>query len=779
MYPNMEYLEKIKNFSDFSVLNEDLLHGEQSVCNRAFVNSGTITFDYKDGTKKEVQPEEIIKAVNDAIMYMNSEYPRTFEFANQTLNIIYLAHSSRYQTMAVDKNMNLYLNAGFVYNVLKMDKILIAAVLMHEVFHALFNHIERGVNWLAAKGKAKNPQNWHDTNLAADVEVNQTLVRIGLIDEDRLKNEICGMYLDNKHFKGTNTAVLPMETVLNNEDFMNKLRSMCPPPPDPSQPPKNNQTIKTTKEWDEGYKDAWNKIAGLIKKYGYEKVWQKLQDAGLINAVGEIYKDKNIDDIKNLKFLQVKSYEDFINESLEIPQDDKYKTYDDGYISAFEKLVDKLSKAMYPQDGDGNGMGGDEGQNGPDIESGLKNDDLDQIDLPNQSKSKKKSEDQKKGVPENMKNNDDSDVPDKKDEKDKDKAKSAGQGGKGKDDEDLTDDDFDKLADDINKKTQGGSQKISTQQEISIGGTGSFEETGATDDDLKEAGYSDEDIAKINEVRKSNEKNNSTAKLEKIRDRVRRESTGIIKKYLDAIEIESNKYKNLWKDILESFMSQKTRRAGNDKSNGQNDWIRKKSIARGEYGIHHAKTAQDPQDINVYVDVSGSVDEKLLEIICKSLVIFAKEFKYSGINICPWATSSNGVFKVEEFSKMKESEITSKILKIVSAGISQCGGGTDVDAAIDAMIDVVDESLNNPEKKKKDDVHIIITDGWFDYRNVENTIRQRIKASTGRDDVAEKAPENTFWMIYDMDEESRKGWTNEIKKGTLIFINSEVVKNNG
>ena len=54
-----------------------------------------------------------------------------------------------------------------------------------------------------------------------------------------------------------------------------------------------------------------------------------------------------------------------------------------------------------------------------------------------------------------------------------------------------------------------------------------------------------------------------------------------------------------------------------------------------------------------------------------------------------------------------------------------------------------------------------------------------IKREIGRNDVAETAPENTFWMIYDAPESYREQWKNEIKKGTLIFINSEVVKNNG
>ena len=188
----MRELVNIKHYDDYiNVLNEDLIHGEQSALNRAFMNGGPIKF--ADGSS--VTPKEIVNAVNSALMWLNSEFSRTFTFAKNTLNIIYLPHSNKIKTMAVDGNMNLYMNVGFIYHQLKMDKELIAAVIMHEVFHALFDHIDRGKNWLMAKGKSVTPETWHDTNLAADVEVNRTLVRIGLIDENRLINEIEGMYL--------------------------------------------------------------------------------------------------------------------------------------------------------------------------------------------------------------------------------------------------------------------------------------------------------------------------------------------------------------------------------------------------------------------------------------------------------------------------------------------------------------------------------------------------------------------------------------------------------
>ena len=791
----MRKLLNIKDYDTFveHLLDESLLDGSQSACNKAFLNLGTITF--ADGSS--VTAREIVQVVEDALAYLRSEYRKTFIFGDETLNIVYLAHSKKYKTMAVDSHMNMYLNAGFVFHNLKMDKILIASVILHEVFHALFNHIERGKNWLVAKGKPNNKQNWHDLNLAADVEVNRTLTKIGIIDEDRLINEIHGIYL-----KSDTRDIVPMEQILDDEELMNKLRSMCPPPADPEQAVK--ETIQTTEEWDQGYKDAWTKIADLIKKYGYKKVWQKLQDEGIINSVGDITSKKVIDDMKGLEFLQIKSYNEFINEGVE---EKPGQTYEDGYNTAFGKLINSIRQAIEGKDGEE----GYPGPQGPQIKSNLKNDDLPQIELPlppggdggqggdgtpenikntNPEKNKNNSND-------NENDGDGQDGQDGQESNDHQKGqKQSGKGGQGKSSDQLTDGDVNKLADDIerreshkgisdaefgDKKQKSGSgegQKETDKK--SIGGTGSFQEEGLSDDELRESGYSDGDIEEINKTREKNKSKNSKERLEEVIEKQKKalSSGHILKKYLDVIEVESAKYKNVWKKILDKFLAKRTRRAGKDKATGSNDWLNKKHIARGEYGIHHKKQSQDPQDINVYVDVSRSVDEELLEIICQSLVVYMETYQYSGINICPWASVNNGVFSVDPSKYKDKKQVVKEILAIVSTGEEQCGGGTESKAAISAILDGVEKSLDDKKKKIKDDVHIVITDGYFDYQGIEAKMKASIKNAFGRGDVSDIVPKNTFWMLYDTDESYREGWEKEIQKGTLIFINTEVVKKN-
>lgn len=802
----MMKLTNIKDYDSYveHLLDESLLDGSQSACNKAFLNLGTITF--ADGSS--VTSREIVQAVEEALAYLRSDYRKTFIFGDETLNIVYLAHSNKYKTMAVDAHMNMYLNAGFVFHVLKMDKILIASVIMHEVFHALFKHIERGKNWLVAKGKPQNEQTWHDTNLAADVEVNRTLTKVGIIDEDRLINEIQGIYL-----KSDTRDIVPMEQILDNEELMNKLRSMCPPPVDPEQAVK--ETIQTTEEWDQGYKDAWTKIAELIKKYGYKKVWQKLQDEGIINSVGEITSKKVIDDMKGLEFLQVKSYNEFINEGVE---EKPGQTYEDGYNTAFGKLIETIKQAIEGNYGGEEGEG--QGQQGPQIKSNLKNDDLPQIELPLPPGGNGGQGGD--GAPQNIKNtnpddnksnsngdsqDDSSQDGNSQDNSDHQKGqKQSGKGGQGKSSDQLSDSDVNKLADDIDKKEKNweshkgisdaefgnekqkgesqrsgeGEKEDGETDKKSIGGTGSFQEEGLSDADLKESGYSDEDIEEINKIREKNKSKNSKERLEEVVEKQKKalSSGHILKRYLEAIEVESSKYKNIWKKILDRFLAKKTRRAGKDKATGSNDWLNKRHIARGEYAIHRKQQAQDPQDINVYVDVSGSVDMELLEIICQSLVVYMDTYQYSGINICPWASTNNGVFSVDPSKHKEKNEVVKEILAIVSTGIEQCGGGTDSSAAISAILDGIEKSLDDKRKKIKDDVHIVITDGYFDYENIEAKMKASIQRAFGRGDVSDIVPKNTFWMLYDTMEPYRTSWENEIEKGTLIFINTEVVKNN-
>ena len=822
----MEKLDLIKNFNEYRLITESISDGHQSEINAAFRNLGVITFN--DG--RTVTPDEVIDVFQKAIDYLKLECPKTFYFGNKTLSIIYLVHSKKYKTMAVDSHMNLYVNVGYVFNYLKMDPELIAAVLMHEVFHITYDHIERGKNWLAAMGKPVNKANWHDTNLAADVEVNQSVIKAGITTEDKLVNEIHGIYLKSGN-RGGMPSVATLEMILNNEEYMNILRRMCPPDIDPeAQPP-----INTTDDWDSGYKELWNKLVPLIKKYGWKGIWQKLQDAKLINGVGEVG-DITVDDIKkgldeidfnpnSMNYLQVKSFDDFINESINpnpSGNNDMGKTYDNGYMTSFTALIDTIKRVLDgPQGGGGGG-----GPQGPEINSKLKEEELEPLDLPDDDSDNddddNDSDTNNNGLPQNIRQKQ------KKNKNSKSKPKPKDDGSDGSDGSNSSDDESNdkkdsksagKMIDDLKKKMdkqgQGGDGSDSEEDGesgkgrkssggshpdneygpdgVPSGGTGGSDDEGDSvssfvdddevpdDDDLRESGYSEEDIENINKVRKITAQKNSPERIKKILNDYRNQlpSGHFIGKLLDTIDVESRKYKNIWESILKKFLSNKTRRAGKDTNTGFNDWKNKKKIALGDYGIHRQKQAQDPQDVNIYVDVSGSMDEELLEIIAKSLVILSEQNEYSGINVCPWASNSMGVVKIESLYDGNKDKVVADIMGAISLGKSKCGGGTESTAAMMAMLSCIEENLKDKRKNAKDDVHVVITDGEVSgLKGIEGDIENALFQTFKRRDVSTKATKNTFWMIYDANESLRKYWENEIQKGTLVFINSETVKNN-
>ena len=820
----MEKLFNIKNFDEyFNELNEALYDDDNYSFNDVFLhysddkptidaNGKTIPakpiIRFNDGGS--VTPQEIVDVVQRAIGYLRTQYKRTFYFANKTMNIVYLPHSKKYQTMSVNKNMVMYLNAGFVYNTLNMDYRLIAAVIMHEVFHVIYNHIERGENWLSAKGKQITKSTWNDTNLAADVEVNQTLVKVHMITESELVNNIRGIYLSNKN--GSND-ILTMEMILNDEELMDKLRALHPVDPDPEK--KEGPVIKTSDDFDSGFIDGWNSIAEIVKKYGYKKTSEQLMSTGVINQEWEILiddVDKINDKIKQIKdnlevftpetmnFLQIKGFDEFINEN---NNQEPGQTYDEGFNTGFSKVIGVVKTAINGNEGGGGPIppGAPKFDNNIDksklIELELPdndddnddNDDNDDTDdnLPNPVKQKQvnKSKDKIKDK-ENNKDNDNQNNGDDDIEKD---IKSAGKliddlkkkyGDEGKqsqsgenqksDDNTITDDTSGK-----EKQSQSGGN----EEKMSNGGF-LTDDDDLNDDDLKDSGYSQEDIDRLNELRKANKEKNTPERIKKVINDYRNQvSNNFIEKLIGKIDVESNKYRNIWESILKNFFNTRTRRAGKDLNTGHNDWKNKRKIALGSYGHHRLSQAQDPQDVNIYVDVSGSMDMELLEIIAKSLVIYSEQYEYSGINICPWASDNIGVIKINSLYEKNKSSVVTDILSAISLGKNKCGGGTEVKAMISAILDAVEYNLKDSNKIKKDDIHIIITDGYINgYESVESKIKTALKGTFKNSVIANKAVKNTVWMLYDTDENLQKDWNNEIKEGKIIFINSDSVKNN-
>jgi len=745
----------IKNFESY-ILNEGIEDAGANAINKAFISRPPIDM----GNGELVKREEIVKTVRDAIIkFLSFNWGSFFKFVSN-FTIVYILDCPDCQTMAVDNKMNIWMDARFIWKDLKHDPKLVGAVLMHEILHVVYNHIERGQRWLVSQNKQLTPETNYDNNLAADVEVNVSLVRKGIIKKDTLKNEIRGLYLDKLE-----NNVPPMETILEDEKLMNELRKMHPFKNNTQEKKNNKEEITTTSEFDDAYVEMKNKITDLVNKYGPEKAIEKLREIGAVEGINpKPSEDFNPDDVFALNFLTIKSFDEFINES----NSNGYSTKMDGYRAAIEKAMQEIMSAI--NDG---GISNDEknNNNSPSIKSNIDQSKLKPMNLPKKENSKdnnsKSGSDS--GLPSNVKQ----DSSDKQDSKNKDEQKGQdSQNGQGGNKGDSGDNVFSNT-----KKTDGNVDISYGEEKDGIGKTGTFinsEESDKLSDSLKKTyGENLDDVVK---QLKKNSIINTREKLEKVRKDLYNSlgSNDIIKEIWNEAKKSESKYKAMWRKVLEKFLSLKTRYAGIEVEDETEDkWFERRHMAVKTMASYHPTTGQEVQDINVYIDVSGSVSgaELLLQLFAQSLVSFLDEFEYSGINIIPWASSSTGIHKVESIKSGSSQKATDEILKHINDGIGQCGLGTDLDVCLDEIVETV---FQNEDREERDDVHIILSDGETsgDENGVEDKIMKKVIKAGGDSSLAETVVENCIWMIYDNNSTS---WDNAIKKGELVKISSKNV----
>lgn len=237
----------IQDFDSF--INEGLMDNG-NIIKETFIKKGsrTVTVKNEDGKTETItiDPREVIETVEDAIESLSFDFGSFFEFVSE-FTIIYFWFDKHCKTMCVDDHMNIYISVPFVKVALEMNKELIRAVIMHEILHVAFNHLERGKRWLVSQNKPFNKETAHDNNLAADIEVNLALISKGVITSGNLVSKIKGLYL-----KEYSANIPPMEVVLEDESAMEKLRRLCPLE-DEEQQPKEDKKIKTSEEFDKGY----------------------------------------------------------------------------------------------------------------------------------------------------------------------------------------------------------------------------------------------------------------------------------------------------------------------------------------------------------------------------------------------------------------------------------------------------------------------------------------------------------------------------------------------
>ena len=164
----------------------------------------------------------------------------------------------------------------------------------------------------------------------------------------------------------------------------------------------------------------------------------------------------------------------------------------------------------------------------------------------------------------------------------------------------------------------------------------------------------------------------------------------------------------------------------------------------------------------MYPDVSGSMNMKLLKAISEALYTYMVQFKYSGIKVAPWSSFPGSFTNIESIHKKNKSVVINDILACVEHGRETTGGGTDLAGACVPQIVTA-----NSENKKN--VHITLTDGDVSEGDL-NGLESYIIQETGN----QKINERCIWLIYSNEQWVRKMWEENIKQGTLVFINPKL-----
>lgn len=643
-------LNNLMSFDIYKVVNEDLSGRSQRKSDEIFASKG----DLQLASGAVVNARDVVNVVKDAVDEIKMEWTSFYNFA-KSATIFYTYNNPQCPTMYVTNTLEIHVSANYVHDTLKMDKDLVMAILMHEIFHVVYNHIQRGMNWLNSYGKQLNEQTAFDNNLAADIEVNATLVNKGIISYDRLTNECHALFLkkttDDLSHDFVN--VVSMENILEDDTAMDRLRHM------------------TNYPW---------------------------------------------------------------------PQDQKQQNNQNG-----QQGDDNEGES---QSGSGSGSASGKGNSGPVGQQGKSGD---------SSKNQESSEN--------------SDQDKKSNNSPKDGNSSNGGSGRGNDSS------GEKGASAGSPGDEGNAKDLSAQKAPKLCGEfGDAKDKKSTSIFKTDDTYTEEEKSELEGIRKETEIRNSKSEMEKRKKEYINSlsKNDAIRKIIEKASIDSKKYENIWKKILEKFLEHR-HRPGTKVNGSKYDWMNKHRMANHMYGINIPKEAEDdPQDINLYVDVSGSMDDELISIICESILVYCNKYRYSGLNLIPWATESGRIYHIESINEKGKDQVSKEIIAILSNAPRECGGGTNAKATVNSIAKVCVENLKAKKKKTKDDVHIIITDGYIlGLETFETDMFHEVKSATN-ERVAKKALRNTLWMIYDNNDHKRV--EKSIQNGKIVWMTSSIVK---
>ena len=158
---------------------------ENEICKLGTINIRNI----KNGSIDQVETEDIVEVVDDAMSYFRDKKYKFFYKFIRTMKIMYIPFtpSEVTNTMAVDDSNNLWINMCFIYNQCDMNTDRVFGILFHEMYHKLLNHAIRFNKKFPKKEQEYLIRNGligsinTKSNLAMDLEINTTMVEDNIV----------------------------------------------------------------------------------------------------------------------------------------------------------------------------------------------------------------------------------------------------------------------------------------------------------------------------------------------------------------------------------------------------------------------------------------------------------------------------------------------------------------------------------------------------------------------------------------------------------------------
>ena len=207
--------------------------------------------------------------------------------------------------------------------------------------------------------------------------------------------------------------------------------------------------------------------------------------------------------------------------------------------------------------------------------------------------------------------------------------------------------------------------------------------------------------------------------LNKLRDDIIKNSPkSALGKICTKLKMKDEVVDELWMEVMKKFLEANTLFANRKKKIADRkkiQWGNRRTLAHDIMQPYHPKNDAAPQNINVFVDVSSSVDYGTVELFASTIVSCCDKLEYSGITLIPFGTiidkSTALYFKADDVKKDKEGTVS----KIVNMALkNNAGNRTNIHKCVDFVV----KSLDNDRFS----VWLFLTDGEFNPKSLKNLI---------------------------------------------------------